>query len=334
MRKQAIRILFLLLVKVNFAQSESIINQSRFFQVENPSAFGLNFTNKMGVLYNTSTINQDSKLDNKYFFGALALQDQSFSLGLDINSYKIQNVDLTSTFARLNFVYVVQINTSIYFLPCVSLGYNNTSFSVPSFVFEDQINQSTGFISTETIDPLGQQVGRVNYPDLGASFLLHSDTYFAGVSFFHLNQPNISLNKDGDEKLPFEFSVQGGTEFDLNPYKSGLLPDNSYLFLYNSVRFLDQNTLINATQEILLSSLSLSVSQRASFADSFNLNSIGFGIGIAIENFDFGIQFNAPIRKINEVYAPSVFELYFSFDFSRFRRNNRGIYKRLQIDNY
>ena len=34
------------------------------------------------------------------------------------------------------------------------------------------------------------------------------------------------------------------------------------------------------------------------------------------------------------VYAPSVFELYFSFDFSPFRRNNRGVYKRLQIDNY
>ena len=34
------------------------------------------------------------------------------------------------------------------------------------------------------------------------------------------------------------------------------------------------------------------------------------------------------------IYAPSVFELYFSFDFSPFRRNNRGVYKRLQIDNY
>ena len=63
-------------------------------------------------------------------------------------------------------------------------------------------------------------------------------------------------------------------------------------------------------------------------------NSIGFGMGIAVENFDFGIQFNALIRKINQVYAPSVFELYFAFDFSPFRRNNRGVYKRLQIDNY
>ena len=88
------------------------------------------------------------------------------------------------------------------------------------------------------------------------------------------------------------------------------------------------------TQEVLLSSLSLSLNQRFSFANTFNFNSLGFGIGIAVENFDFGVQFNAPIRKINRVYSSNVFELYFSFDFSPFRRNNRGVFKRLQIDNY
>lgn len=334
MSKYTINIFLVLVVKITFAQSESIINQSRFYHVENASAFGLNFTNKVGVLYNSATISQESKLDNKHFFGALAFQDQSFSLGLDINSYKIQNVDLASTLARLNFIYIVQIKSSIYFLPCISLGYNNVSLSLPSFVFEDQINQNTGFISSETSDPLGQRIGKINYPDLGASFLVHSDTFFAGISFFHLNQPNTALDKEGDEKLPFEFSIQGGIEMDLNPYQSGLLPNNSFMFLYNSVRFLDQNTLINMTQEFLLSSLSLSINQRFSLANKFNFNSFGFGLGIAVENFDFGVQFNAPIRKINEAYAPSVIELYFSFDFSPFRRNNRGVFKRLKIDNY
>ena len=130
------------------------------------------------------------------------------------------------------------------------------------------------------------------------------------------------------------FLYRGGIEIDLNPYQRGLLPDNSFLFLYNSVRLLEQNTLFNLTQEVLFSSLALSLNQRFSFANALNFNSIGFGMGIAVENFDFGIQFNAPIRKINQVYAPSVFELYFAFDFSPFRRNNRGVYKRLQIDNY
>ena len=182
--------------------------------------------------------------------------------------------------------------------------------------------------------PLGLRIGRINYPKLGASLLVHSNTFFVDLTFFHLNQPNISLDKEGDEKLPFEFSFQGGVEFDINRYQSGILPDNSFLFLYNSVRFLEHNTLLNLTQEVQFSTLSLSLSQRFSLTDTFNFNAFGVGMGLAVENFDFGVQFNAPIRKINQVYAPSVFELYFSFDFSPFRRNNRGVYKRLQIDNY
>ena len=161
------------------------INQSRFYQVENPSAFGINFTNKVGVLYNTSTISQENKLDNKYFYGALAFREQNFSLGIDLNSYRIQNVDLTSTQARLNFVYIIQINSTTYFLPSLSLGYNNVSLTVPNFIFEDQINQTTGYISSETSDPLGLRIGRINYPELGASLLVHSNTFF-GLNFFPL----------------------------------------------------------------------------------------------------------------------------------------------------
>lgn len=207
-------------------------------------------------------------------------------------------------------------------------------FYVDGIFIQGPSHQTTGFISSETIDPLGQSIGRISYLDLTASFLVHSSTFFAGLTFFHLNQPNISLDKEGDEKQAFELSFQGGTEIDLNPYQRGFLPDNSFLFLYNSVRFLEQNALFNFTQEVLFSSFFLSLNQRLSFSNATNINSIGFGMGIALEYFDFGIQFNAPLRKINQVFAPSVFELYFSFDFSPFRRNNRGVYKRLQIDNY
>lgn len=280
MRKYYLHLL--LFTSSGLAQSEFIVNQSKFYQVENPSAFGLNFTNKIGVLYNTATISQDNQLDDKYFFGALPFQNQRFALGIDLISYEIQNVDLISTNARLNFVYVIQMNSSIYFLPSISLGFNNVSFQLSDFIFEDYINKRTGFISSETTDPLGQRIGRVNYLDLGASLLVHSDTFFVGLSFFHLNQPNVSFEKEGDENLPIALSFQGGVEFDINPYQRGLLPDNSYLFLYNSIRFLDQRTHLNLTQEVQLNSLSLNLNQRLSLYDNLNFNSLGFGVGIAV----------------------------------------------------
>jgi hypothetical protein len=57
-------------------------------------------------------------------------------------------------------------------------------------------------------------------------------------------------------------------------------------------------------------------------------------MGLALENFDFGIHYNFPNRKPGTVYSPSIFELSIIFDFSIYRRNNRGLYKKLQIDNY
>ena len=88
------------------------------------------------------------------------------------------------------------------------------------------------------------------------------------------------------------------------------------------------------SQELQLSNFSIGLNQKASLVEQFNLNNIGLSLGLAIENFDFGFQYNFPLRKLNQVYSPSIFELHLTFDFSPFRRNNRGLYKRLQTDNY
>ena len=42
----------------------------------------------------------------------------------------------------------------------------------------------------------------------------------------------------------------------------------------------------------------------------------------------------AKYGNTGKVFSPSMFELSVIFDFSIYRRNNRGLYKRLQIDNY
>ncbi|MDA7820869.1 hypothetical protein N9A30_07625 [Flavobacteriaceae bacterium] len=57
-------------------------------------------------------------------------------------------------------------------------------------------------------------------------------------------------------------------------------------------------------------------------------------VGLSLENFDFGILYNFPIRNVSKVYSPSVFEIYLTFDFSKYKRNSRGLYKRFQTDNY
>ena len=41
---------------------------------------------------------------------------------------------------------------------------------------------------------------------------------------------------------------------------------------------------------------------------------MGVSIGLAVENFDFGILYNFPFQSPGAVYSPSIFELFVTFD--------------------
>ena len=48
--------------------------------------------------------------------------------------------------------------------------------------------------------------------------------------------------------------------------------------------------------------------------NTFSLISIELSFGAFVENFDSGLQYNIPIKQINQVFAPSIFGLYVAFD--------------------
>lgn len=251
-----------------------------------------------------------------------------------MNSYKVQNIDLNSTLGRLSFVYKIQVDQHTYFLPAITLGFKNLTSRLPSLVFEDQINRTTGFISSETDDPLAEIVGRVNYADLEASFIVHSDLFFAGFTIKHLNQPNTSFDKEQIVSLPLALHLQGGLEIDINQYNRSFLPRNSFLFLYMGTRYTEGNFYANFAEEFQFDNFSIGLNQLVANTDQFTFNALGLNLGLKVENFDFGFQYNFPFQKESKVFAPSIFELYLVFDFSPFRRNQRGYLKRLQINNY
>jgi len=330
----SVLILIVFISNILYAQEDYYVNQSKFLQKTNSSYLGFNQLNKVGVLYNTSKINNLVNMENKYVFGSLSFQDRKFSLGFDLNSFKMSNTGLTQAIANLSYIYVIQFDSETYFLPSVSVGLGNSNINFENLIFEDQLDTQTGFINTETIDPLGPLIGNSNFFDLGASFLLHSNDYLIGLSFKHLNRPNISFNKEVIRSKPISYSLQLGYEFNINPYENNFLPRYSFLYTFGSFTKYGETIFINLSQDFQLGEFSIGLVQTASSIKSFFLNNIGFTLGLNLENFDFGINYNFPIRKIGKVYSPSVFEISVIFDFSIYRRNNRGLYKRLQIDNY
>jgi hypothetical protein len=105
-----------------YCQEDYIVNQAKFMQKTNPSFFGVNQLNRVGVLYNSLKINESIAMDNKYAFGSIAFQDKNFSLGFDVNSFRINETGLISSLVNFSYVYKIQLSNYTYFLPSVSLG--------------------------------------------------------------------------------------------------------------------------------------------------------------------------------------------------------------------
>lgn len=106
------------------------------------------------------------------------------------------------------------------------------------------------------------------------------------------------------------------------------------MFLYSSWTKIDKQTNYFFAQDLQLGSFSLGLNQQASSLNRFSFTHIGIQVETSVENFDFGFQYSLPLKVVNQVNSPSVFELYVAYNFSPFMRNNRGLFKRLQIDNY
>jgi len=332
--RQKLCCLLLSLSLLSWAQTESIVSQSRFFQIENPSYFGFNSNKKVGVLYSNTKISETSQVNLQYIFGALSFLGQPFSLGIDMSNYIVQNSTYKVTVPRFSFVYQLQIDSRTYLLPSITFGYWNKTFNGEGLIFEDQINSQTGYVSPETDDPAGTQLGTSNYIDFGASFLLHSESFYVGLSLAQINQPDISISGETPLKANLKLSLQGGAEWDINPHQRNGLPERSYLFIFNNIRYIDKIYSLNLSQEFQFNEFSLGVSQKASMADKFALNGMELGVGLTLESFDIGMQYYFPLNKSPTNFTSNVFELYLIFEFTPFRRNRRGSFKRLQINNY
>lgn len=129
--------------------------------------------------------------------------------------------------AALSIGYGMYISDKSFLHSSLSLGYIQNTLDAGSLIFDDQYqwgSYNAGTLSAETMPNMNASA-----PDAGFGFLWHYKNKtkrinaFAGISAYHLNQPNLSYHS-GVEVLPSRFSVQGGLKIigeeklDMNPY--------------------------------------------------------------------------------------------------------------------
>lgn len=174
---------------------------------------------------------------------------------------------------------------------------------------------------TFTLDPVsGTAQGYVFYRIRGG---VHQIVQYNSAS----NIFSTTFINDGD-------IFYGAYEFNVNPFERVFFPKYSFLLAYGSLTKIGNSYRMFLSQELQLGEFSVGVNQQFSYLKNFSMNNFGISVGLSLENFDIGLIYDFGVKNVDKVFAPSVFELYLTFDFSKFRRNNRGLFKRLQTDNY
>ena len=320
-------ILFLLAVfQGAFAQDFTMKNQNKVMGTINPSFYGFGDSSKAGIIYSTEGYNEGSKIENRFGFANHYFENSEFSLALDVNSTKITQLGFSTTQANLHYIYKAQLSYEWTFNPSISVGYGNSRLDYSSLVFEDQINVLTGYIAGVSRDPVNID-NKINYLDIGAGAVVHNNrNMFFGFNLKHINNPETSFNSNASNKKDMFMSFQSGYEKDLNPYgQSTFLPENSYLYLFNSFSKQGAKTRFDLYQEAILGNISFGINEHFNKYDGFSVSQIGTSLSIFIEEIEVGANYSFDIgsKKVGGT-TYNTFELYVTFDFNPFKKNRRG----------
>ena len=310
----------------SFAQDFTMKNQNKVMGTINPSFYGFGDSSKAGIIYSTEGYNEGSKIENRFGFANHYFENSEFSLALDLNSTKITQLGFSTTQANLHYIYKAQLSYEWTFNPSISIGYGNSRLDYSSLVFEDQINVLTGYIAGVSKDPVNID-NKINYMDIGAGAVVHNNSnMFFGFNLKHINSPETSFNSNASNKKDMFMSLQMGYEKDLNPYEQSVfLPENSYLYLFNSFSKQGTKTRFDLYQEAILGNISFGINEHFNKYDGFSVSQVGTSMSVFIEEIEVGANYSFDIgsKKIGGT-TYNTFELYVTFDFNPFKKNRRG----------
>jgi type IX secretion system PorP/SprF family membrane protein len=299
-------------------------------ETQNGAFTGTINTLNTGILHRTQWPDGARRLDTEYAFingsvGNLSEDSRPYdsnlqNIGIGITVLNQHEVFTNYNYTQINGVTSLNLDldnfsSGLRLILGLEGGYGLKNFNFKSLLFEDQINTDTGGINGGSSDPsLLYLKSKVNFFDISSGFLLYDEDFWVGVSFKHLNTPNIAFESEGKVPLDINYSIQSGYSFDLDQTPNfGFLPDNSKFVLtsnfmkqgqYNRLDFgsmLHFNPFIIG---VIAATNPMRKSDQSHLLTSINL--IG---SIKINNFTFGYSYDLSTSKIDNTQGVHEFSL-------------------------
>jgi len=327
-------VLYILLASLSILESiaqDSVFTQYYFVpETQNGAFAGTINTLNTGILHRTQWPDGARRIDTQYAFfngsiGNLSEDSRPYdsnlqNIGIGLTVLNQHEVFTNYNYTQINAVSSLNLDldnfsSGLRLILAVEGGYGSKNFNFSSLLLEDQINTDDGSISGGSSDSsLSNINNRVNFIDISSGFLLYDEDLWVGVSFKHLNTPNIAFESEGEVPLDMNISVQTGYSFDLNRNPGfGFLPDDSKFVLTSNFmkqgeyNRLDFGSILHFNPFILgviAATNPITKSDQSHLLTSINL--IG---SIKINSFTFGYSYDISTSKINNTQGVHEFSL-------------------------
>jgi type IX secretion system PorP/SprF family membrane protein len=187
--------------------------------------------NTRGALVSINYRNQWPSIDNAYETFSLTYDqrwNKSSGVGLYITSDAAGNGALKTTKLGGIYSYRIRIKDEIFVKGAIDVAYGQSRLDQTKLIFLDNLDPQFGLMtpggmSFPTQEILSASPSR-SYLDISTGVLLYTPIFYGGLSFKHLNSPNIDFIDDltGEKGiLPIRWTINGGAQFSLDRRNNG-----------------------------------------------------------------------------------------------------------------
>ena len=305
-------ILILLVSQIKGVAQDPIHTQ--FFMV--PETLSSSFTGakqstRAGIIHRTQWPGLNFSINTQFAFVDNWFEEINSGVGISVLNHKETTTRYNFTQVNLNYAYQFPISEEWNVRPSISVGYGAKDFGFQNLVLEDQSNIFSGIINVNIIDPINLNE-TIRFLDFSASVLFNSDNSWVGFTLKHLNQPNISMEMEGQDNLEMFMSLHGSLYIPFGDYRS----DNKLFVLANGMMQGAYNRFdLGAKYEMdrFAFGLLAATNPIKTDANSHFLTSINAFVGMDWEGFRFGYSYDFNVTEIGR--TGGVYELSVSYDF-------------------
>jgi type IX secretion system PorP/SprF family membrane protein len=143
------------------------------------------------------------------------MKNLNSGVGILATADKAGSANLGTTNLGFLYSYKIRLSNKWVVTPGIHFGYGKRGINREKLILMDQLKY--GEANNPSNDPLIFAIGNTNYFDFGSGLLLYNRYFWAGVSAYHMNEPNLTLIED-ESKLKMKTSVHAGAKI---PIKNG-----------------------------------------------------------------------------------------------------------------